>query len=254
MEIITQAVRVIDYENDRIQRRNVNEMPKFRDYIEQLIGHVNNNVSIREYHTQSTGTEVIARILEIAQRLEDTELIEEKIDAIAERLIRKEQEAQERVGHMNIRVQKGSLLFVLFQENQSRKCILAKVEHTGFFDEADYSEKFGFSKDTKKIWKTCIFNLDDLNADQFQAKVYSDTVAKYWWHDFLELEECQNDATNTAKAYKAVEKCLNRNLKKTAPYDNRIIQTAMYSYMSNTSQEMFDYDDMLKKIFIGSLN
>lgn len=69
MEIITQAVRVIDYENDRIQRRNVNEMPKFRDYIEQLIGHVNNNVSIREYHTQSTGTEVIARILEIAQRL-----------------------------------------------------------------------------------------------------------------------------------------------------------------------------------------
>jgi len=249
VEIITQAVRVIDYENDRIQKRNVNEMPKFRDYIEQLIGHVSNNVSIREYHTQSTGTEVIARILEIAQRLEDTELIEEKIDAIAERLIRKEQEAQERVGHMNIRVQKGSLLFVLFQENQSRKCILAKVEHTGFFDEADYSEKFGFSKDTKKIWKTCIFNLDDLNADQFQAKVYSDTVAKYWWHDFLELEECQNDATNTAKAYKAVEKCLNRNLKKTAPYDNRIIQTAMYSYMSNTSQEMFDYDDMLKKIF-----
>lgn len=40
MEIITQAVRVIDYENDRIQKRNVNEMPKFRDYIEQLIGHV----------------------------------------------------------------------------------------------------------------------------------------------------------------------------------------------------------------------
>ena len=36
MEIITQAVRVIDYENDRIQKRNVNEMPKFRDYIEQF--------------------------------------------------------------------------------------------------------------------------------------------------------------------------------------------------------------------------
>ena len=61
MEIITQAVRVIDYENDRIQKRNVNEMPKFRDYIEQLIGHVSNNVSIREYHTQSTGTEVVAQ-------------------------------------------------------------------------------------------------------------------------------------------------------------------------------------------------
>ena len=60
MEIIAQAVRVIDYENNSVQRRNVNMMPKFKDYIEQLIVHVSNNVSIREYHTQSTRTEVIA--------------------------------------------------------------------------------------------------------------------------------------------------------------------------------------------------
>ena len=53
MEIIAQAVRVIDYENNSVQRRNVNMMPKFKDYIEQLIVHVSNNVSIREYHTQS---------------------------------------------------------------------------------------------------------------------------------------------------------------------------------------------------------
>lgn len=98
MEIITQAVRVIDYENDRIQKRNVNEMPKFRDYIEQLIGHVSNNVSIREYHTQSTGTEVVAQILEIAQSPEDTGLIEEKIDAIAGRLIRKNRKPRNGLG------------------------------------------------------------------------------------------------------------------------------------------------------------
>ena len=48
MEIIAQAVRVIDYENNSVQRRNVNMMPKFKDYIEQLIVHVSNNVSIRE--------------------------------------------------------------------------------------------------------------------------------------------------------------------------------------------------------------
>ena len=35
MEIIAQAVRVIDYENNSVQRRNVNMMPKFKDYIEQ---------------------------------------------------------------------------------------------------------------------------------------------------------------------------------------------------------------------------
>ena len=90
MEIIAQAVRVIDYENNSVQRRNVNMMPKFKDYIEQLIVHVSNNVSIREYHTQSTRTEVIAGILEIAGNLETPDAIEEKIDSIAERLVRNE--------------------------------------------------------------------------------------------------------------------------------------------------------------------
>ena len=62
MEIIAQAVRVIDYETTVFKEENVNMMPKFKDYIEQLIVHVSNNVSIREYHTQSTRTEVIAGI------------------------------------------------------------------------------------------------------------------------------------------------------------------------------------------------
>ena len=117
MEIIAQAVRVIDYENNSVQRRNVNMMPKFKDYIEQLIVHVSNNVSIREYHTQSTRTEVIAGILEIAGNLETPDAIEEKIDSIAERLARNEREAQARIGHMNISVQKGSLIFALFEES-----------------------------------------------------------------------------------------------------------------------------------------
>lgn len=123
MEIIAQAVRVIDYENNSVQRRNVNMMPKFKDYIEQLIVHVSNNVSIREYHTQSTRTEVIAGILEIAGNLETPDAIEEKIDSIAERLVRNEREAQARIGHMNISVQKGSLIFALFEDNGNRKCI-----------------------------------------------------------------------------------------------------------------------------------
>ena len=153
MEIIAQAVRVIDYENNSVQRRNVNMMPKFKDYIEQLIVHVSNNVSIREYHTQSTRTEVIAGILEIAGNLETPDAIEEKIDSIAERLVRNEREAQARIGHMNISVQKGSLIFALFEDNGNRKCILAKIEHTGFFDERDYSCLLYTSSDREEVRK-----------------------------------------------------------------------------------------------------
>ena len=50
MRIITQAIRVIDYENNKISTRNI--MPKFGEYIEQLISYINGNVSVREYKTQ----------------------------------------------------------------------------------------------------------------------------------------------------------------------------------------------------------
>ena len=143
MEIIAQAVRVIDYENNSVQRRNVNMMPKFKDYIEQLIVHVSNNVSIREYHTQSTRTEVIAGILEIAGNLETPDAIEEKIDSIAERLVRNEREAQARIGHMNISVQKGSLIFALFLLKLSIQVSLMKGTTVKDLDSQKIQRKSG---------------------------------------------------------------------------------------------------------------
>jgi len=54
----------------------------------------------------------------------------------------------------------------------------------------------------------------NLNSAEFLARIYSNTVAKYWWHDFLELNELQSDEINTKRAFKAVESTLSRNLKK----------------------------------------
>ena len=41
MRIITQAIRVIDYENNKVLPRDI--MPKFGEYIEQLISYINGN-------------------------------------------------------------------------------------------------------------------------------------------------------------------------------------------------------------------
>ena len=160
-------------------------------------------------------------------------------------MLRKEREAQEQVASMDIKVQKGSLILSLIEHDENLLFLLAKVEHTDFFDDTDYSIKSGFSKDTKKIWKTCLFKIDDVRAEQFCAKIYSNTVAKYWWHDFLELEELQSDECNTKRAFKAIENTLNRNLKKVAPYDHMVIQNAIYIYFSSTEQ--FDFSEMLER-------
>ena len=91
MRVITQAIRVIDYENNEVLTRDI--MPNFSEYIEQLIAYINNNTSVREYRTQSANTEVITAILEIVRQQEDLDLITRNVDMIADRLLRKEKEA-----------------------------------------------------------------------------------------------------------------------------------------------------------------
>lgn len=72
MEIIMQAIRVIDYENDTVHVRDTPE--EFSDYIRQLIIYINGNTSIREYRTRSVNTEVISCVLEIVKNQIETEL------------------------------------------------------------------------------------------------------------------------------------------------------------------------------------
>lgn len=243
MKVITQAVRVIDYENNKVLNREI--MPNFSEYIEQMIAYINSNTSVREYKTRPQNAEVIREVLEIVRQQDDAEVVMHNVDMIAARLLRKEKEANERIAQLDTNVQKGSLVLALIEDEGHTSFLLAKVEHTDFFDDADYSVKSGFSKDTKKIWKTCLFEIDDINAAEIFARIYSNTVAKYWWHEFLELEELQSDETNTKKAFRSLETALSRNLKRVAPHDHMIIRNAMYLYFN--SVEHFDYEEMLDR-------
>lgn len=208
MEIVIQTIRIIDYENNAVYVRDTPET--FSDYVRQLITYINGNTSIREYRTRSVNTEVISCILDIVKNQIDTDLVMGKIDFIANRLLLKEREAQTSVAHMDTNVQKGSLIQALLYDEEDDKYtyLLAKVEHTDFVDDSDFSFKSGFSKDMKKLWKSCTFEIDDLNAASFSAKVYSNTVAKYWYDNFLELDQVVSDEVNTDKAFRAIESTL----------------------------------------------
>ncbi len=243
MRIITQAVKAIDYEEGKIFSKSI--LPEFGEYIQQLIVHIQTNKSVREYKTRSAETEVIQAILNIIDHQTEEGMIEEDINKIASRLLQKESEVQLRIGSMGARVQKGSLILSLVEKEGSTLFLMAKVEHTDFFEDTDYSVKSGFSKEEEKIWKTCLFEVDDRNALQFLVKVYSNTSAKYWWRDFLELEELQSDEVNTSKAFQAVETTLSRNLKKTAPYDYTVIRNAIYAYFNTAEQ--FDFSEMVER-------
>ena len=96
----------------------------------------------------------------------------------------------------------------------------------------------------KKLWKSCIFEIDNLNADSYSAKVYSNTVAKYWYDNFLELDQIVSDETNTDKAFRAIDSALNRNVKNIAPRDHTLLRNSLIAYFK--SNDYIDYDTMIQ--------
>lgn len=246
MEIITHSIRIINYENNNISKKKTPE--SFSEYIKQLISYIKENVSIREYKTRSVNTEVINSILDIVKNKLNPEIIDQKIDVIAKRLLLKEREAQKKIASIT-NIQKGSLIQALLYEpaNKKHAYLLAKVEHRDFVDDSDFSFKSGFSKDKNKIWKSCIYEIGELTVPEFFAKIYSDAVAKYWSDDFLELNELNSDEVNTNKAFKAIEGVLNKQVKKTAPRDYTVIRNAAIAYFKSNTH--IDYSIFVKNVF-----
>ncbi len=193
MKILYKSIRISDYENQKVIRRETPE--SFDSYVVDLIEHIGNNTSVREYKTVANSKEVIGCILAMCANLNNIHFIFNKMDVIAQRLLQKEIEAQKKIERINTTVQKGSLIqALLFDDSvETYFYLLAKVEHTVWIDDIDFSFKTGFPRDKKTMWKSCLFDLSDLNADHFQAKIYSDTKAQYWSGEFLELEEMNSD-------------------------------------------------------------
>lgn len=77
----------------------------------------------------------------------------------------------------------------------------------------------------------------------FDARIYSDTKAKYWSSDFLELQEVITDEENTINAFKSIDSVLNRTLKKNYKSDYVVVRNACISYMKNN--EHIDYNNMI---------
>lgn len=245
VQILTRAVHIIDYEGETVHNRST--PATFDEYVSELISHINSNIRVRKYKTRSNSTEIINCIRQIRRSQASAEVSNPDFDAIARRLLLSESEAQNRVAHLT-NVQKGSLIqALLFDEaSGSFKYLLAKVEHSGFVDDGDFSFKTGFSKDKKTIWKSCLFDLTSENEEVYYANIYSNTSAKYWSESFLELDELVTDEKNTRTAFKCLDAYLNNNIKSTAPRDHTIIRNAIVAYFK--SNEHFDYDVMLETV------
>lgn len=111
MKIIQKAIHIIDYEKSDVISRDI--PAEFESYVTDLINHISDNDSVREYKTRSNSTEVVSCILSICNGLSDENAVLSKMETIAKRLLLKETEAQEQISRTRTNVQKGSLIQAL---------------------------------------------------------------------------------------------------------------------------------------------
>lgn len=246
MTIIQKSIRIIDYEAQQVSPRETPEA--FDAYVAELINHISNNTSVREYKTRSNATEVIGCVLAMCANQDNDDLVFGKMDIMSHRLLLKETEAQGQIHRTNTTVQKGSLIQALLFDEAEEKYVylLAKVEHTEWVDDSDFTFKTGFSKDKKTMWKSCLFDLSDLAADEFYAKIYSDTKAQYWSNGFLELDEMNSDESNTQRAFRAIDATLGHGFRGVTRPDHTIIRNHFIGYFKN--HEHIDYPSMVNSI------
>ena len=148
--------------------------------------------------------------------------------------------AQAKIYHMGSSVKKGSLIQVLIQNSSDELLyVVAKVEHSKWYDGSDLSKKYGFSGDKKSLWKSAVFSMYEINSHIVfkDIKVYSDTMAKYWTVSFLELDEARDDAKNTYSAFKAVDNELKSAVEPVSKKDYVKLSSELQNVM-NTPQQL----------------
>ena len=244
MEIIFKSINVVNYEVGTV----VNKQPpdEFDAHIDELITHIKTNNSVRDYVTSSNKTEVISSVLEVCNDCNEGTFVNNS-NIIAKRLLKVEMETQEKVSVLNVNVKKGSLIQALLRDNGKYYYLLAKVQHSDFVDDDDFSFKTGFSKDKKSIWKSCLLDLSDLSSSQFFAKIYTDVVAKFWSREFLELVPVRNDESNTRNAFNYIDRTLGKRIKKVSKSDYLFLRNASIVYFR--THDHFDYYEMITDVF-----
>lgn len=125
-----------------------------------------------------------------------------------------EQTTQERMEHLT-KLQRGSIVQALILEDGEYQFIIAKVEHSEWYNGEMLAKNFGFPGENKRVWKSAVINLsvEGVNVIHGNVKVFSGTGAQYWTKDFLEIREANSDKVNTEEVLNIVNRELRRSVK-----------------------------------------
>jgi hypothetical protein len=212
-----------------------NESPALRSYVVNVLNTVVESAGDRAYQFQAESITMETWLNNIIRQ----ENIEETCRLIAERLHKKEIDAQEQIEHLDKEIPKGMLIISLvdmeLSENDEHKIVISKADYNEFIEQTTSELKTGLPT-KKKIYKAFIANVSSGSITKLTTYDSNTKFAKYWWKDFLELEIVITDEENTKNAFNGIEKEILLPIKKKHKHDYLLLWNASIAYFRRSGE------------------
>ena len=220
----------IDHENNNVQEQPLDDDGNVRDYVMDIIGQITVNAGERRYKFKE---EELTMKTWIGDIVNDNER-DSRAESIAERLLQKEEAAQQRYRNITD-IQKGILLIAYCKMTDTEyKMVICKADFSEFIEETTGEKKNGLPT-KKKIFKSFSANIS-VNAGVHN---YGDIItfdvnakqSKYWYDDFLDLVALRNDEANTERAFSFINSKILDPIKKDSRSDYLCLWNSTVAYM-----------------------
>lgn len=234
----------IDVKNNLVSPILIDEdSSNLKDYVISLVKEILEQPNKRLYSFKEGNTEVKMSLFTL---LSESDNIDDVIKLNADRLLEKEIRSQAFMDSrkLDVEIQKGSLLHLKFKNEDVNQIIICKVEHDEILSEISFDLIKGLNT-KKKVFKAILVYFDEDNNITHNY-VFDKNVSKYWWDDFLELNQLNTDENNTEKSLHEIDKAL-------TPYRTKYF--ADYLILRNSlighyrSKESFNFSDMMGEVF-----
>ena len=239
----------IDHENNNVQEQPLDDDGNVRDYVMDIIGQITENAGERRYEFKEGELTMKTWIGDIVN---DNER-DSRAVSIAERLLQKEETAQQRYRNITD-IQKGILLIAYCKMTDTEyKMVICKADYSEFLEETTGEKKNGLPT-KKKIFKSFAANIT-LNAGTYRyGEIVSFDVntkqSKYRYDEFLDLKALHNDGDNSDKAFSYLKSKILDQVKKKSKSDYLVLWNMTVAYMRSEGEFSMDhYADNILSVY-----
>lgn len=234
----------IEKENGLAVSKHFESEASLDEYIQQIVDE-NDNHHDRRYKFCDEDTyfpDAIEKLLQAEANIDDI------CQEIANRLLEKETEANNRIAITRKTIPSSFLIIALVVSNDAEmKLLFIKADKTSFINTNSGNLDIGLPAQKKrKIFKSCVFDIKVENNTIKSNNIISHDAnsqgkAVYWYHDFLCLDEVKSDESNTKDLYDRVKSKILNPLKKKHPHDYINCRNAVVHYFRSEGEFDSEY-------------